>query len=656
MAQKDSWGFDITELTADIRPQDDFYHHVHQSWIATNPIPATEARWGSFTKLRFEVEKQLKAIVHELDMQKTLPAKSPERQIRDFYRAGMNMKERNARGITPLTPFLNRIAAVRTPEALQKIIADLAMIGVSAPWGASVDQDMKASDTYALYLGQDGLGMPDRDYYLKNDAESVRVRDAYRTHVTRIFRLMGKTAVEATAACDTVLALETALARASMSKEDMRNPDAIYHKFTPAKLQKHTPHIDWSAYITRIGAAKAPYYLVLQPEFFAAVNALLISEPLEDWKTYLSFHLVNDYASALSTPFVKQSFAFYGTTLTGVTTMKPLWRRALAATNSALGEALGKLYVAKHFPPEAKKKMDALVADLFTAYEARIRSLDWMSPATKKKALHKLASFNCKIGYPKKWRSYTGLVVQEDDYAGNLMRANTFEHKRAMRRLGKPMDYGEWLMYPQTVNAYYQPTMNDIVFPAAILQPPFFSFTADDALNYGAIGSVIGHEITHGFDDEGSKFDAKGNLKSWWTAEDRARFMAKAKKIEKQFNQYEVADGLRVNGKLTLGENIADQGGLSIAFDAYQLQLARTGRHDIDGLSPEERFFIGFSLFQREHARPEFTKMQVLTDPHSPAVFRINGPVSNFTPFYDTYSVKKGDGHYRTPAAREMVW
>lgn len=657
MAKKNaSWGFDTSDLEPTIRPQDDFYHHVHRRWMDANPIPETEARWGLFTKLRFDVEKQLKAIVTELDGRSDLPVKSPERKIRDFYRSGMDMKRRNALGISPLSALLNRIASVKDVDALQIIIADLELIGVSAPWGASVDQDMKASDTYALYLGQDGLGMPDRDYYLKDDAESVRVRDAYRTHIARVFQLMGRGKKDAETARDTVLALETKLARASMSKEDMRDPEKIYHKFSPAKLQKLTPHIDWSRYLTRIGGTKADYYLVLQPEFFVAVSDLFESVSLADWQTYLSFHLVNDYAGALSQSFIKQNFAFYSTTLSGVTAIKPLWRRALGSTNSALGEALGKLYVAKHFPPEAKKKMDVLVQDLFTAYEARLKSLDWMSPATKRKALKKLASFNCKIGYPKKWRSYTALEVKEHDYVGNLMRANTFEHKRQMRRLGTPMDYSEWLMYPQTVNAYYQPTMNDIVFPAAILQPPFFSFTADDALNYGSIGSVIGHEITHGFDDEGSKFDAKGNLKSWWTDEDRKRFMAKAKKVEKQFNTYEVADGLKVNGKLTLGENIADLGGLSIAYDAYQLHLARAGREDIDGLTPEQRFFIGFSIFERENARPEFTKMQVLTDPHSPGVFRINGPVSNFTAFYETYNVQKGDGHYRTPKDREMVW
>lgn len=657
MASKNaSWGFDVREIDPSIRPQDDFFHHLHRKWIDSNPIPKTEARWGFFIKLRFDVEKQLKTLVEEIAEKKNLPVKSSGRMIRDLYRSGMDMDRRNALGVTPLTPVLKKIEAIKDDQSLQRVIAGLHRIGVGVLWGAGVDQDMKNSDAYALYLAQDGLGLPDRDYYLKDDAESRRIREAYEIHVEKLFQLMGYAKNEAKERRDTLLGIETLIAEASMKKEDLRNPDKLYHKYTLAKLKKLAPSIDWDGYLKRIGAQKASYFIVMQPDFFTEVSSLLESFTLEEWKTYLSFHLVNDYAGSLSDPFINQSFSFYGKTLMGSKAIKPLWRRALSSVNGSLGEAIGKLYVERHFPPEAKQKMDLLVDDLFTAYEARIRSLDWMSPVTKKKALHKLSSFNRKIGHPTKWKSYAGLVIKHDDYVGNLMRSAEFEHRRNMRRLGKPMDRTEWLMDPQTVNAYYQPTMNDIVFPAAILQPPFFGFGFDDALNYGSIGAVIGHEITHGFDDEGSKFDAKGNLKSWWTKEDRERFEAKAKKVEKQFDQYEVADGVKVNGKLTLGENIADLGGLSIAYDAYQLQLARTGRKDIDGLTPEQRFFIGFAMFERENCRPEFTKMQVLTDPHSPSVFRINGPVSNFDAFYDAFEVKKGDRLYRAPKDREKVW
>lgn len=654
--KKTSWGFDVRELDAAIRPQDDFFHHVHKKWIESNPIPKTESWWGSFNIVRFKTEKQIHTLVEELVAKKSLPEKSAERMVSDLYRSGMDMDRRNKLGLTPLAPTLASIDAIKNTSDLQKVITALHRLDINALWGFDVDQDMKNSEAYAFYLGQGGLSLPDREYYRKDDAESKRIRDAFVVHVEKVFRLMGHQTKDAKHRSAVVLRIETALATISMRKEDMRDPDKIYHKFSLPKLKKLAPGIDWDNYLSGIGAQKAEYFLVMQPDFFGSVNGMLESVCLEDWKTYLSFHVVNEFSGALSEPFIKQSFSFYGKTLMGTKSLKPLWRRTVATVNSMLGEVLGKLYVERHFPPDAKRKMDLLVDDLFTAYETRLRSLDWMSQATKKKALLKLSTFNRKIGYPKKWRSYAGLHIRRDDYVGNIIRATEHELKRDIRRLGKPVDRAEWLMYPQTVNAYYQPTMNDIVFPAAILQAPFFNFGADDALNYGAIGTVIGHEITHGFDDEGSKFDAKGNLKSWWTKEDRDRFMAKAKKVEKQFNTYVVDGGLTVNGKLTLGENIADLGGLSIAYDAYQLQLARTGRTNIDGLTPEERFFIGFSLFEREHCTPEFTKKQVLTDPHSPGLFRINGPVSNFEKFYEAFGVKKGDAHFRPTKDREMVW
>lgn len=655
MAKKNaSWGFSVSDLSEKIRPQDDFFHHVHRKWIDANPIPKTESRWGSFQKLRFDVEKQLRAIVEEVAAKDPKDCSPEERMVRDLYRSGMDTARRNALGLAPLEKRLGAIRNAKDLEAVEKLIAELHVEGVGAVWSIGVDQDMKDVDSYAVYLGQDGLGLPDRDYYLKKDAESVRVRSAYETYVEKLLSLMGSASPARDR--DAVLRIETALAKFSMPKEDLRDPEKVYHKHSRAQLRKLAPQINWERYLARVGASTAPYLLVMQPGFFRDAAKLLAETPLEDIRTYLAYHLVNDYAGALSETYAKLKFSFYGKVLMGAEQMKPLWRRVLSAVDSTLDEILGKLYVERHFPPEAKARMERLVDDLFTAYEARLQSLDWMTPTTKKKALEKLASFNRKIGHPKKWRSYAGLRIADGDFAGNLMRVSVYEHKRHMRRLGKKMDRAEWLMSPQTVNAYYQPTMNDICFPAGILQPPFFFADGDDAINYGAIGAVIGHEITHGFDDEGSKFDAKGNLKSWWTPTDRARFMEKAKKVEKQFGKYAVADGVKVNGKLTLGENIADLGGMSIAFDAYQLQLERTGRKDIDGLSPEERFFIGFSLFEREHAKPEFTKMQVLTDPHSPALFRINGPLSNFDAFYEAYGVKKGDGLYRTPKDRETVW
>lgn len=653
---RNSWGFDVSELDPKIRPQDDFYHYVNKRWMQANPIPPAESRWGSFIMLRYNTDKQLKKIMDELMAKRSVKRGTPEQLIRDFYRSGVDMKRRNALGITPLATYRKQIASIRDKRSLLDRIAALHVDGVSALWGGMIDQDAKNSEKYALHLGQDGLGMPDREYYLKDDAESVRVRTAYLVHVEKLFRMMGRTGSEAKADTATLMRIETDLAKVSMKKEDRRDPDKTYHKMSTAQLTKTAPGIDWRRYLKQISAGEPTYLIVLQPEFMKAVARMLDTVSLEDWKTYLEWHLVNDFSSALSQPFIKEAFSFYGTALTGTKQMKPLWRRILNVVNGNLGELLGQIYVDRHFPPEAKKHMNRIVDDLFTAYEARIKSLDWMTPATKKKALTKLHSLNRKIGYPDTWKSYKNLEISPTDFVGNLVRASVYEHKRQMRKLRGPIDRGEWFMYPQTVNAYFAPNLNDIAFPAAILQPPFFGLKQDDALNYGGIGAVIGHEITHGFDDEGSKFDYKGNLKSWWTKEDRKRFEAKAKKVEQQFNKYTVADGVHVNGKLTLGENIADLGGLSIAYDAYQLQLARTGRTDINGLTPEQRFFIGFSLFERENTRPEFEKTQVLTDPHSPGKFRINGPASNFDAFYRAFSMRKGDKLYRDAKDREMVW
>jgi putative endopeptidase len=656
VTKQKGWGFNTKELDSEIRPQDDFYQYVNKKWMEKNPIPKNEGRWGTFMVLRYDSDKQVKALLDTVEKMRSVKKGSPEQLIRDFYRSGMNMKQRNAAGIAPLKPLLSRIEKVTSKEQLPTLIAELHRIGATGFFGTGIEQDAKNSEKYAFHLGQDGLGLPDRDYYLKDDAESLRVRNAYRTHVQKMLQLTGRTAKESEAMTEVILSIETKLAAASMKKEDMRDPEKVYHKMSPKQFAKLAPNFDWGTYFAKTGVEKLPYVIVLQPSFFTATDTLIAKTALEDIQTYLTWHLVNDYAGALSERFIKQSFSFYGTVLSGITVMQPLWRRVLSTVNGGLGELIGKMYVEKHFSKESKKKMELLVTDLFTAYEARIRGLEWMTPATKRKALQKLNALTRKIGYPDKWKSYAGLVITPDDYMANIMRMNEFEHKRLLKKLREPLDRSEWFMHPQTVNAYFAPNLNDIVFPAAILQPPFFDLNADDAINYGSIGAVIGHEISHGFDDEGSKYDAKGNLKSWWTAEDRKRFEKKAKKIEKLFNTFTVEDGLKVNGKLTLGENIADFAGLSIAFDAYQLQLARTGRNDIEGLTPEQRFFISFAVFERENARPEVTKKRVLTDPHSPGHFRINAPISNFDHFYTAFDVKKGDKHYRSPAEREMVW
>ncbi|HQU07830.1 MAG: hypothetical protein B7X04_01100 [Parcubacteria group bacterium 21-54-25] len=655
--KKHSWGFDTKDLDTRIRPQDDFYHHVNDTWIKNNPIPPHESRWGSFLKLRHDTNKQLHALVTELATKKTLPTGSPERMIHDFYLSGMDTKRRNTLGVTPLDALRKKIQKVSTQEELIKVIAYLHTIGVGGVWGALVDQDAKDSEHYIMHLAQDGLGLPDRDYYLKKDAESTRVRSAYEQHVEALFRLMGRSKDEAARDTQTLLSIETKLAKVSMRKEDTRDSEKTYHKKSFSELKKLAPHAHWDVYFAGIHTNAPRKVIVMQPDFFAAVNSLLETVPLADWQTYLEWHVVNDYSAVLSQAFVRQNFAFYGKVLAGLKKMRPLWQRVLGVVNGELGELLGQAYVKRHFSEEAKQKMLELVEYLFEAYEARIKNLEWMSPATKKKAVHKLRAMTRKIGYPDKWKSYKGLVIHNDDYVGNVMRSTLFMHKREMKKLGKPIDHTEWLLYPQTINAYYSFGMNEIVFPAAILQPPFFSTQFDAAVNYGAIGAVIGHEITHSFDDQGSKFDAKGNMKNWWTTEDRKRFEKRTTVLKKQFDKYVVADGLKVNGQLTLGENVADLGGASIAFDAYQLHCAKNSREDnIGGFTPEQRFFLAFALFERESTRPEFQKMQVLTDPHSPGVFRVNGPASNLPEFYEAFSVKKGDNLYRAPKDRAKIW
>src|SRR3989344_3548195 len=569
--QQAYWGFDTKNIDTRVRAQDDFYRYANGGWIAKTAIPADEARWGSFNTLRYDTENQLKKIVED----------TKEPLVRNMYASAMDMPRRNKLGSKPLQGLRAKVQSIKTKEELLETLAYLHVLGVSGFWGTVVDQDSKDSTNYILHLWQGGLGMPERDYYLLDTPEQKRVRDAYKQHIKNMLKLTNHKSQTIQKTVDTIMRIETALARASMKKEDTRDADKTYHKKSVAQLQVLSPVVDWKKYFAQTGAEKARHIIVGQPEFFKAVSKLLEVSPLDELKTYLEWHLVNNCASLLSEEFIKESFHFYATVLSGVKVMKPLWRRALGATNGALGDIVGKLYVQKHFPAASKRAMDALVNDLFDAYAVRIKKLDWMSAATN---------------------------------------------------------------------------LNDIVFPAAILQWPFFDARADAAVNYAGIGSVIGHEITHGFDDQGAKFDAKGNMKKWWTVVDEKKFTKKTKPFIAQANVEEAADGVYINGRLTLGENMADSGGLIIAYEAYQKHLKKTGRKNIGGLSPEERFFLGFAQMEREVARPETIKMRALTDPHAPAPWRIKGPLSNFEPFYQTFTLKKGDKLFRPPSSRAQIW
>ncbi len=649
-------GFNIYDTDTNIRQQDDFYHYTNGKWLKNNPIPLHESRWGSFLMLHYDTEKKLHTLITDIQDKKNLKVGSSGQMVRDFYISALDMKRRNELGMKPIAPFLNLIKKIKDVQSLVLTFARLERTGGGGPFGIEVDQDMKNSEKYILYIYQSGLGMPDRDYYLKNDVESLRVRNAYEKHIEAILILSGRTKNEAKNDRETIMRMETNIAKASMTKEDLRDVDKTYHKMSVSSLSRTAPAVNWNLFLKEVGAEGVRNIVVMQPKFITAISKMLKKESVEDWKTYLTWHLIDSAANSLTAKLEKQNFAFYGTVLSGVTKMKPVWRRALGSVNDNLDGLLGELYVKNYFSQQAKKKIKEVVDDLFEAYEARIKNLDWMSTPTKRKAVKKLHQINRKLGYPDKWKSYRGLTISPHDYFGNLIHSALFENKRKMRRLHKPVDRSEWFMRAQTVNAYYSFGMNDIVFPAAILQSPFFSVDADDAINYGAIGSVIGHEITHGFDDQGSKFNGKGNRKTWWARSDSEQFTKKAKVLIKQFNEYTVADGIKVNGQLTLGENIADLGGASIAFDAYQIRLKKTARKDIDGFTPEQRFFLGFALVERENERSEAQKTHVLTDPHSPSIFRINGPASNLPEFYEAFSVKKGDRLYRTPKSRAKIW
>ncbi len=653
--KKKGWGFDTRDIDKRVRPQDDFFHYANGGWIKREKIPPHESRWGSFQILQTETQKKLREIVNGLLKAKHLMKGTAPQLVGDLYRSGMDMKARNALGAKPLERFRTKIKKLKTKEDVLRLVAKFHKLGIGVLWGAAIDQDAKNSETYLLHLYQDGLGVPERDYYLLNNPEQVRVRTAYLAHIERMLKLFGWAPQDARRNAAIIFAIEKTLATASMRKEDTRDPHKTYHKLSVKALQKLSPVVNWRSYLKAIGARTPTKILVMQPGFLKAVSSLLKQTSMEDWRVYLEWHLFIGTAGLLSQRFVQANFDFYGKVLSGAKKMRPLWRRALSTVNGTVGESLGQIYVEKYFTHEAKRKMDALISDLFAVYAERIKVLDWMSPATKKRAQKKLKTMVRKIGYPKRWKSYRRLVIDPADYFGNVMRASLHEHARQMHKLGKPVDREEWFMTPQTVNAYYNQGTNEIVFPAAILQHPFFDASADDAVNYGAIGAVIGHEITHGFDDQGSKFDEKGNLKSWWTSLDRARFEKKARVVERQFNQYEL-HGVKVNGKLTLGENIADLGGDAIAFAAYERHLKKTGRKIIDGFAPEQRFFLAKAQDWREIARPEHLKTSILTDPHSPDIFRVNGPLSNLTEFYEAFGVKKGDKLYRAPKARAKIW
>ena len=638
-----------------VRAADDFYTYVNGKWLETTTIPPDKSSWGPVAILRDESQAQQRAIIEEAAASPTgLSAEA--RKVGDLYRSFMDEARLEALGLKPLAAEFAEIDHLKDKAELPALIARLQQIGVTTPFDLDIDQDKRNSTAYVAYLSQSGLGLPDRDYYVTDDdARLVGIRKKYGEHTEKMLAMAGSKNAKQEAA--EILALETAIARVHWTKVESRDPVKTYEKVALKDLPGTAPGFGWKDYIDAVGiSGKTPDVVLYQASYLRNFSALFAKTPLATWKTYFKWAVLRGYSRFLDKQYVDEGFAFYGTILSGIPQNRPRWQRGVVLVDQSIGEALGRVYVEKHFPPSSKARMEKLVATLLVTYKQSIEGLDWMGPQTKKEAQAKLAKIVTKIGYPSKWRDYSKLVIAPDDLVGNVMRARRFEFDRNVDKLGKPIDREEWYMTPQTVNAYYNPLMNEIVFPAAILQPPYFNPAADDAANYGGAGATIGHEISHGFDDSGSQFDGDGNLRDWWTAEDHKRFDEKTKALVAQFDAYSPVPGYFVNGKLTLGENIADLSGLAIAYKAYRLSLGGKEAPVIDGMTGDERFFLSYAQGWRDKTREEQQIVYLKSDPHSPDKFRANGPLSNLDAFYKTFPVKEGDKMYRPPKERVSIW
>jgi putative endopeptidase len=652
-------GFDPANMcTTTCKACDDFYEYANGGWIAKNEIPPAFSVWGITSPLR---EKNI-AVLHEIleaaAKNTTAPNGSNEQKIGAFYASCMDEAKIDALGSKPLDPELAIVNKMKSERDLPATLAHLHRIGVPGIFNFGGGQDFKNSSSVIAITGQGGLGLPDRDFYLKDDARSKLTRDAYVAHVTNMFKLLGDDATKAAAEAQTVMNIETQFAQVSLDRVSRRDASKQYHKMSAAELKNVMPNFDWAIYIKKLGVPKFTAINVAHPDFFKGVDSMLKSVSIDDWKTYLRWHLVRDEADALSAPFVNESFNFYGKFLNGTKEMQPRWRRCVIATDQNLGEALGEAYVKKAFPPEAKARMKQLVDNLIAALREDIPTLDWMSEPTRQAAIAKLNAFAVKIGYPDRWRDYSSLKIERTSLTDNLLRSSQFERRRNLAKIGRPVDRNEWAMTPPTINAYNNSLMNEIVFPAGILQPPYFDLSGDDALNYGAIGAVIGHEMSHGFDDQGRKFDLEGNLKDWWTETDAKNYTDRANCVEQQFSSFKIEEvGLNQNGKLVLGESIGDLGGLKISWLAFQKALQGKPRPaNIDGFTPEQRFFLGWAQVWGRKQTPEAMRQQILTDPHPLGRFRVNGPLSNMPQFAEAFNCKLGDAMVRPPDKRCQVW
>ncbi len=647
-------GVDKSNFDTSVRPQDDFYQYVNGTWLEETEMPADKSAYGSFHILYDENQLRLRAIIEDAANQENKASGSDVQKVGDFYASFMDSAKIEELGLQPLEEELTLIENIETWDALAELFAHHRIIGVQRPFTYWVGQDDKNSEEYILFFNQSGLGLPDRDYYFTKGEKFEDIRTKYVEYLTKILELAkDENAVEI---ANTVMEMEKALADNHWTRVENRDSEKTYNKFAVNKLSRLSPDFNWQLFFDKAGIAKAENVIVRQPSYLVAFSNVLSKYSIDDWKNYSKAKLISGFAAELSQDFVDANFDFYGKTLRGTEVNRPRWKRAVSAVNGSLGEILGKVYVEKYFKPEAKERMVKLVDNLILSMEDRINKVDWMSEGTKVEALAKLKKFNAKIGYPNKWKDYSKLVVKPDELVLNTMRSAEIEYRRDMNKLGKPIDREEWGMTPQTVNAYYNPSMNEIVFPAAILQPPFFNLKADDAVNYGGIGAVIGHEITHGFDDQGRKYDGNGNMREWWTEEDADKFDERAQVVVDQYNEFVPIDTLHINGELTLGENIADIGGLTVSYNAYQLSLNGEEPAVLNGFTGNQRVFLGWAQVWRMIARDEYLRNQVLTDPHSYGKYRVIGVMNNLPEFYAAFDVKEGDGHYLPEDERVKIW
>ena len=655
-ADRLSSGLFPAHVNNSVKPQDDFFRHVNGHWLNHTDIPSDKSGAGAFLDLREATLPQLRVIIDSRARASGASAGSEGRKIADMYASFMDTAAIEAKGLKPLERDFAKIAALTDKSQIPALIAYLNLMRVNVPYELSIHQDARESTRYVADLGQSGLGLPDRDYYLLDgDARLKAARTKYMAHIEKMLAMSGDK--QAAKSATDVLAIETALATVQWTKVENRDPVKTYNRVELAQLDALTPGYDMTAFLTALGIKdKVTYLVVSQPSYLTGFSKVMQNTPLDAWKTYFKWHLLSASANTLSKAFADETFAFNSTVLNGIPKQEDRWKRGVRLVNGNMGESLGKLYVEKHFSAASKTRMEALVANLLQAYRGSIDTLDWMSPATKIEAQAKLATFKPKIGYPNKWRDYSDLQVVRGDALGNAQRGSRFSTQFELNKLGKPIDREEWGMTPQTVNAYYNPEMNEIVFPAAILQAPFFDPKADDAVNYGGIGAVIGHEISHGFDDQGAQYDGKGNLRDWWTKEDHEKFAAKTSVLIKQYSAFSPLPGYNVNGELTLGENIADNSGLAIAYKAYKLSLNGKPAPILNGLTGDQRFFMGFAQVWRGKTRDEATIVRIKTDPHSPGEFRANGTLRNMPDFYRSFDVKEGDKMYLAPKDRVSIW